>query len=196
MTYLLSVDPGLMTGLVLGEYTDDTTYERLAYWQVSGGLGGFLEWHYQNWDRGEHWLFGIPYEERISADFEIKVIAEKFVPLSGGGFSHTLKSVEPLRIEGAMVALGMIEDYAPDGGNANWQRADKQYFCGGKTKAEKRKLSKQFLKDHGLYLTGKDVGQKDAEDYFSSILHAFAYMRKIGHEPTLKHYFGSERKGQ
>lgn len=190
MTYLLSIDPGLSSGLVLGEYTDDTPYKRLAYWQVAGGLSGFLEWYYEYWSLGEPWLLGIPYERVIAPDFELKVIAEKFVPLSGGGFSHTLKSTTPLVIEGAMIALGMIEDYAPE--SAAWQRADKQYFCGGKTKAEKRKLSKQFLKDHGLYLTGKDVGQPDAEDYCSSILHAFAYMRKIGHEPTLKHYFGYE----
>jgi len=89
-------------------------------------------------------------------------------------------NVEPVRIEGAMTALG----FGPI-----WQPPAMMYFCGGETKAARKKASQDFLKANDLWLTGKDVGQPDANDAISSTLHALAYFRSIRHIPTLKKYW-------
>lgn len=168
----MSIDPGLSTGLAVGHYTEDTPLKITGRQQFAGGLQGFLEWQ-----GGDIWDL---------ADGSVLVISEKFTPRPNEKFNLTLKSVEPLRIEGALVAMGMMPDY-PD---PRWRSPAAQYFSGGANLTERKKKSRQFLKDHDLYITGKDVGQKDADDAISATLHLIAYMRHINHLPTLKHYFG------
>jgi len=183
VTYQIFIDPGLSSGIVLGHYSDTEPWTRVAYWQVTGGLGGFMDW----WD-GMVLLVDDGGVGMWAVDAEW--MSEKFIPLSGNGFSHTLGSVEPLRIEGALIALSLMpaEYPAPE-----WQRADQQYFCGGDNVVEKRKRSKAWLKEHNLYLTGKDVGQKDAEDVISATLHALSWARKH-HEPSQRHYWPDTTK--
>ena len=176
MTYLLSIDPGVSSGLVYGHYSDTQPYSVLHAWQVSGGLPGFLsEWNAMQ--------FGKLGRLRV-AD---QTLCEKFVPLTNKGFSHTLKSVEPLRIEGALVALGIMPEYYPEHHDV-WPRPASMYFMGGTTKADKLKRSRAWLKEHDLLLTGKDVGQPDANDAISATLHAFGYLIRQRHLPTMKHY--------
>src|SRR5690606_28918305 len=92
-------------------------------------------------------------------------VSEKFTPLQGKGFSLTMDAVEPLRIEGALIALNVMPDYAPE--EKTWQRPDKMYFCGGKNLAEKKKLSRQFLKDTDNYVMPKELGTPDSDDFLS-----------------------------
>ena len=190
MTHLLVIDPGKSTGITLGYYDDTTPYERIAYWQIERGLAGFKDWWYARYandafnyikpdTKSEFW---IPMSDII-------LVTEKFTPRQHSGFNLTLDSVEPLRIEGVLEYLGVMPPY--DKTEKRWQQPQLQYFCGGKSKIEKRRKSKDWLKEHGLYLTGKYVGCKDAEDVISSQLHAFAYLRGIKHRPTLLHYFRS-----
>jgi hypothetical protein len=56
--------------------------------------------------------------------------------------------------------------------------------------ADKKKLSRAFLKDHGLYTTGSQVGMKDADDVISATLHGIAWLRRQRHMPTLRALFG------
>lgn len=194
MTTLLSIDPGMSTGISFWSFTADEPLERLGYWQVPDGLAGFLRWHEErvtppnDWDSDPR--SGFWYDDLNSTRMLDLVVVEKFIPRSGKRFSHTLSSVEPLRIEGAIVALGLTDDYSAD--SSQWQQPSQQYFCGGSGVKEKRKLSKEWLKTHGLYLTGSKVGKKDAEDVLSSTFHAFTYMRTIRHMPTLRKYFQDE----
>lgn len=200
MSFLLSIDPGLSSGITLWEY-DDAPARRVFAWQFPRGLDGFITWFQFHtykfiegpliWDfqgnlndyRNEPWD---QLDNEVGGELTT-VISEKFVPLSGGGFSQTLDSVEPLRIEGAMVALEMIEDYTPQ--SIHWQRASEQYWVTGANKAEKRKKQKQWLKDHGLYLVGKDVNAPDAEDVISSSFHAIQWLKK-NHKPSRLEWFG------
>lgn len=172
---LLAFDPGMSTGWCHGTYTVGDPWRLERFGQIEGGLGGLMPWL--------HW-------ENPKAD---TVISERFVPLAGQGFSHTAKSVEPLRVEGALVALG----YLPaDTNDPRWQRPASQYWVSGKNATEKRRKQKAWVKENHpeLYKTGKkDLGTKDAEDYWSALFHSLAYMRKIGHEPTIRHYW-PERK--
>ena len=164
---LLSIDPGLSSGLTTWEYGDSKPATLLKYWQVEGGIEGFLEWTSHN---------------GIYAD---DVVVEKFTPRQ----SLTLASAEPLLIEGALIALGYVPPYKPGGKNPNWQHPAQMYFTGGDDLAAKKKRAHAWLKEHGLYVTGKDVGCKDALDARSSLLHAMVWFRKQKHLPTLRAYF-------
>lgn len=170
MTQLIAFDPGLSTGVVVGHYSDTEPWRLHKFWQIEGGLEGFLDW------------------DATTAYMCDDAVAERFVPLAGQGFSHTAGSVEPLRVEGALVALAyMPADPTADG----WQRASQQYWATGANAKEKRKKQKAWVKENHpeLYKTGKDVGCKDAEDYWSALFHSLARMRHLKHGPTLKHYF-------
>ena len=172
MTTILSIDPGVSSGLVLGDFTETRGLTRWDAWQVSGGLLGLIGWMDCN---------------TTALEVADVTICEKFVPLNNKGFGHTLKSVEPLRIEGALIVEGVMLDYTPDTFDV-WPRPASMYFMGGANKREKLQRSRAWLKEHGLLLTGKDVGQADADDAISATLHAFAYLLHQRHLPTMKHY--------
>lgn len=177
MTYLVSFDPGKSTGIVLGEYDDATAYVRLRAWQVEGGLAGLLVWlniYYVGKD-GAGNVF-VTNEGYIDDPL---LVSEKFV-LQNNQF---VADITPAYIEGAMVALGL---------EPIWQRAACQVLAGGDTPAERKKNSNQVLKDGGLWLTGKDVACKDANDAISAQKHALWYLKHIGHEPTIRAYWGEE----
>lgn len=163
--YILSFDPGLSTGICLGVIGDNLPFKAVHRWQFSGGAVALDEWLRSNWD----------YYRR---DLHVTAISEKFTPLQNKGFSLTIGAVEPLRCEGILLAHKVLPDY-PD---PRWQRPVEMYRYGGKTLVEKKKLAKQFLKDHGMYITGKDVQAPNADDALSATWHGIAYAVK-----TLKH---------
>lgn len=188
MSYILTIDPGKSSGFVLGYYSDTEPWTRVAYWQVPNGVQGVRDWYNLHFAEPDYFD---PHDG--TSDIPIKdiyVLGEKYVPLSGKGFSHTLGSVEPLRVEGALIALGLLPAEYPA---PQWQRADQQYFCGGDNVREKRKRSKAWLKKKGLNVTGKSVGAKDAEDVISATLHALSWARKH-HEPSKRFYWPDTSK--
>lgn len=192
MKYLLSFDGGGSTGIVLGEYDELTPYRPVQAWQPTGGVSGFLDWYEEHSlpDDPEDafyggWLFdgagGVITEGRI--DF----ISERFIPIAGGGFNQTSASVEPLRVEGALIALGLLpHDYT----DKRWQRASCQVLAGGKTPAERKKNTDDLLRKHGYWRTGKQIGKPDANDVNSAMKHALYYMtRTLKHRPTIELLF-------
>lgn len=184
MTYLLSIDPGLSTGIVLGEYGDDAAWDLVARWQVAGGVKGLCDWWEDNVWAGID-AFQILNVNMGDGDWILAnedVICEKFTPLAGKGFNHTEKNLEPLRVEGALLALGL---------NPVWRRPAQQYWVTEENAQGKRRKQKAWIKTNfpDLYMTGATFGQPDAEDGWSALLHSLSYMRSIKHEPTLKHYW-------
>jgi hypothetical protein len=166
LTYLVSIDPGESTGITSWGYSEAEPATRIYAAQITGGLQGFLDFF-----RYENFFFDF--------DFPDVIVSEQFTLLN----HDYVANVEPVRIEGAMVALRM---------NPVWQPPAVMYFCGGATKAARKKASQDFLKKNDLWLTGKDVGQPDANDAISSTLHALAYFRSIRHMPTLKKYWSEQ----
>lgn len=168
---LVAFDPGKSSGIAQATLHPDGELEWNNTWQVTGGVVGFTRF-LKEWDRI---LRGT-------------LISEKFIPFGIKGANFTVDSLEPLRGEGALIALGFMPDWDKD--EPRWQIASKQYMYGGKTKVEKRKLAKEFLKKHGWYLTGKDVGQSDAEDAISARLHTIYYIaHTLRHKPFWDRYF-------
>lgn len=218
MKKLVTIDPGLSNGITVGEYSDTEPYRRTHAFQVEGGLTGLLKFlrvsEGYDWNELYYMHLHLGRETSVTLESEIyvpcddpdctnershgcgsqddpnvaTVVCEKFTPRQ----ALKLDAVEPLRVEGALIALGVMPDYHVGKKNPLWGQPSAQYFCGGKTPAERKKFSREFLKKHDLHLTGKMVGCKDADDAISATLHAFAFLRRISHKPTLNHYFGDE----
>ena len=182
MTYLLTIDPGMSTGITLGHFDETTPYERLGFWQIEGGLKGLLGWLDVHHVEDEFWWTF--FDENIGFyDGDTVVICEKFVPLPAPRTFKTAE-LEPIRIEGAVEVLL---------GDVVWQRAAMMVLAGGDTPAKRKRASDDVLRAGGLWVTGmKDLGMKDANDVISAQKHALAYLRSIKHKPTIEKYLLNE----
>lgn len=102
-----------------------------------------------------------------------KLIVETFVPRA----NEFLASVAGVEV------IGFIKGTSLD---TIWQdRGEKADLTGGDGQA----ANDAWLKEHDLWLTGKQVGWKDARDALDARIHALVYMKKIRHIPTLREYF-------
>lgn len=184
LKHVLSIDPGKSSGLALGSYSDTQPYTLVKCWQVSGGPEGLHDW-LERHRFDDDVAGGLSFARSLGnwyAGIEMEVCYEKFTPLQNKGFAQTLDSTTPLVCEGVLMSLGIVPWYP--GGNP--QRPNEMYRYGGKDKKEKLKLARKFLKDHDMLPTGKTVGQKDAHDSISAILHGIAFLVKQKHGPTMK----------
>lgn len=200
MKTLISIDPGMSTGLIVGTYSDTEPFRVTHAFQIEGGVAGFLEnvRHYDDtddfssggtWFSVEHFsgefkkglvmwfgdILGLDYEEPPT------FLAEKFTARgsANAGFSYRTDSLEPLRVEGAILALGI---------KPTWVSPAQQYILGGDSKAEKLKNRNAWFKEHkdlGYYIMGRDVGCKDADDARSALAHCISYLRREKHKPTI-----------
>lgn len=197
--YVLSIDPGLSTGIALLSYDTNTPAELVQGWQFSGGVAGLMAWltnHTYEYIEGcevfsvlpsgpyivprEGLILGTPSSEWA---LSVTVISEKFTARNTQGFSYTTASLEPLRCEGALIALGLMPDYTV--AEKRWRDPSLQYFAGGTGKAERKKKQRLFLKTNGFYQTGKDFGTADADDFRSACAHGINYIaRELKHRPT------------
>lgn len=200
MNYVLSIDCGVSTGIALLSFEEDSPAELVQGWQFTGGVAGLIRWlgsHWRNedWDSYNDqpaWPFFVNRETglylRGSEDgdwpFEkVLIVAEKFTARNTRGFSYTTASLEPLRGEGALIALGLMPDYTL--ADKRWRDPSLQYFSGGTGKAERKKRQHAFLKANGFYRTGKDFGTADADDFRSACAHGVNYIaRELKHKPT------------
>lgn len=206
MKTLISIDPGMSTGVAVGTYSDTEPFKLTHFFQIEGGVEGFLENVKVNhsFPRDEVGLYtrtlALPPLGTLSVTliqeaenegagivFErpAQVIAEKFTARGGANaeFSYRTKDLEPLRVEGAMLAMGL---------DVTWVSPAQQYFSGGEGKAKKKQAQHRWLKEKGLYVTGKMVGCDNADDVRSAIAHAIAYLVRSKHRPTIEHYFPKE----
>lgn len=163
----LTIDPGKSNGLCDFAWADDAPFMVVNNFQFGGGAPMLAK-----------------VVRKLTSDIDYDVlVVEKFTPRQNAGFNLTRDSVEPLRGEGVLIGLDLEE-------KIEYAEPHQQYFMGGGDLREKKKLSREFLKLHSLYITGKSVGQKDADDAISAMLHAIAYMRRLRHTPTIEQFFG------
>lgn len=164
LTTLIAIDPGQMSGVFIGKFDEVSQLRRLGYAQVPGGFAGIAEWFDSQIDAGFTWDV---------------VVSEKFStrPMSR---QYKLEELEPIRIE------GLIQWLRPD---VVWQAPAMMVLRQGDTQAQRKRNSDDVLRRGGLWLTGKDVNYKDANDANAAAKHALAYMRSIKHAPTIAHYF-------
>lgn len=188
--YVLSIDPGISTGISLIRFPADDRPELVDAWQFTGGAMGLLLWAERHvfLDPG---VSGVSWATRYLRDRwgegSFQAIAEKFTARNTKGFSYTTASLEPLRGEGVLLALGLMPDYDPK--IKEWRDPGLQYLVGGKDLADKKKRQHAFLKDIGFYRTNKDFpdspAKDGADDFRSSAAHGLNYgARVLKHKPT------------
>lgn len=182
MKTLISIDPGQSSGVICGTYSDDTPFELTHAFQIEGGVEGFTKTCYSEWQGGNRY-FCVEDEDSYLVfnceDSNLTVLVEKFNARgsANAGFSYTSKSLEPLRVEGALIAMGVP---------ITWVQPPQQYFLPGKSKAEKKKRQHAWIKDNGYYIAPKDVGCSDADDARSALAHCISWLRRQHHKPTLE----------
>jgi hypothetical protein len=175
MTSITWFDPGVSTGIQYGVFTDTERYEMRKVWQVGNGVIGLRKW-----------IHGGGNEVYLNADH---VGAEKWIPRTMEGMSHTLDSTLPLVLEGILMEAEILDVY-PDG---NWQPATAQTLRRGKSPAESRKLTNRLLEEKGYWMTGADIGQPDSNDVNSTTRHILHYLvHSLKHEPTIEWLYGEE----
>lgn len=162
MTYILSIDPGLITGLSIGHFSYKDGYTLQKTW-----TRGFQELSDDLWNET------IPYDNKT-----IKVI-ERFVPQSGA--NYTLKEDDLAGVE----VIGMLKHALNLPEQINWRTRSQKSIAGSPEKSD------QILKDHGLWQEGAMVDWHDGRDANDSILHALGYLKDTNHMPTLRKYFKS-----
>lgn len=182
--YVLSIDAGVSTGIALIGYAPDSYPTLEGAWQFTGGAMAL-----------KRWIQSYPLPLRFGGSGisamgafrwsspKLTVVGEKFTARNTRGFAYTTASLEPLRGEGVLIALGLMPDYTPK--EKRWTDPKLQYLVGGKDLADKKKRQHKFLKESGFYKTGKDFGTPDADDFRSAASHGLAYLaREIKHKPT------------
>lgn len=186
MNYVLSIDTGMSTGIALLSFEEDSPAELVQGWQFNGGVEGLLEW----WKAHEDTSMGVR-GLSTGAEWvylhETTIVAEKFTARATKGFSYTTASLEPLRGEGALIALGLMPDYTV--AEKRWRDPKHQYLVGGTDLPDKKKRMHAFLNDVGMRRTNKDFpdspSKDGADDFRSACAHGVAYIaRELKHKPT------------
>lgn len=175
--YLLSIDPGLSTGVSLISYEEGEAPKLETGGQFGGGAEGIRDWisgvqavPYA----GVHLPGGIWVEQE-------DIICEAFTARSTQGFSYKTDSLEALVGIGVLIDRGLVDRTD----KSRYRSPALQYLVGGATLADKRKRQHKFLKDSGFYRTGKDFGTPDADDFRSATAHGLNYLaRELKHKPT------------
>jgi hypothetical protein len=179
MTYVMTIDPGMTTGLVLAHYGELEPLTILGKYEIEGGWNGLK--HDVNFRTG-----------MLDAD---EIVCEKFSPLPR---VFRLNELEPLRIEGGVDALA-DEVFYGDGTIRTvpiyWQVPGAMNIAGtnngGSTRAQKAAANKRaaddVLRAAGLWSLPSDSPEHgDSNDINSAMKHLVAHMRRIGHAPTLQ----------
>lgn len=157
MSTILSIDPGMSTGIVRAVVEDDKVPTIQWRVQQEGGVAGL-----HNMELPFHML-----DRRIE-----RIVCEAFHPRPTSR-SYRLDELEPLRIEGYIWATRSDAIFR--------QPEQRHLFKEGPEFAK----SAAFLKWAGYWTTGSEVGCKDANDTNSAMMHLFGYLRDMKHRPTI-----------
>lgn len=167
--YLLSIDPGVNSGVALGFYDAITPYQLLERWQVHDGADGFADW------------LDSPDSALPQAG---EIVCEKFILASNDFVADTT----PLVCEGVLKgALRWM-----DGGYGApiiWQtRQDKASLIGYPLEADtpdkRQRVRFDFLDRFGLFKAGTE--NDDSND---AITHALISLKRRRHVPTMRAYW-------
>ena len=156
MSKILSIDPGMSTGLVRATVEDDAPPTIAWKEQIEGGLNGLIE--FSLWD--------------YVSDMD-RVVCEKFHPRQMAR-SYRMDELEPLRIEGYVLSANHVTLF---------RQPEQRHLFKESDAFEK---SAAFLKWAGYWSTGSEFGYKDANDANSAMMHLFSYLRSMKHRPTIR----------
>src|SRR5690606_18828515 len=125
---ILSIDPGMSTGMVWMNYTDTSLPQVDIIQQVPGGMRAMMEY--------------LPDPDHFTADGNPELVVEKFSPRPGAR-SWKLAELEPIRIE------GMLEYRF--GTRITWRKPEQRKLIGSLPRTE------AFLRWAGYWTLPSDV---------------------------------------
>lgn len=167
MTWLLSIDPGLNTGIALGFYDATTPYQLHKRWQVHRGTDGFIDWMQREMDR-------IPLDE---------IVYEKFV-LRSSPDDPEVPNIEGVPIEG-LIALMARERDAKLIAQTRAAKGDLiGYSPAATSKAQRQRERFDFLDRFGMFKPGTEF-----DDSNDAITHALVSLKSRRHIPTVRMMF-------
>jgi hypothetical protein len=159
MTSIAVFDPGTTTGYVLAEFTPDTFPEILDKREVPGALEG---------------------ADALASQVGIGgidvIVCERFRMTPR---ARTDIQVEPKRIEGAIYAWCKP---------VVWQYPEAMLLAGAGhgSPSRNKTAADNVLRGLGLWTLPSEVdNHQDANDINAAMKHLIAYLRNIGHQPTL-----------
>lgn len=166
--YIISFDPGVATGVAIGRKTDIYPLEVIYVGIIQDGLEGVIEWLDET-NAGlnitQHDCISNFPDYYFDSRWDHIIVSEKFTPRN----VKFVPNIEPARIEGAL--------------------ADRYREIVWQNPSDKTLVGDDFLKRHGLWVTGKKVRHADGRDANDALLHLFAYNLKRKHIPTLECYW-------
>lgn len=206
--YVLSIDPGVSTGVALLSYEDDSPAQLVKGWQFTGGVAGLTAWRKTHWRdayRDSEW--GYDFGPRFSPepgrfwDLHVETLYEEQYNSDTDDYDQVETEKKNLTVicekftarntQGFSYTTASLEPLRgegalidrgimPDytGAEKRWRDPGLQYLVGGKDKADKKKRQHRFLKESGFYLTGGDLGEPNADDFRSSCAHGIAYINR------------------
>lgn len=149
----MAIDPGQETGIVEAEVDGGSVLVQARH-QLVGGLDGVVEYLW----------------ELYHGNWEARIVCEKFSPLPTAR-AYRLNELEPIRIEGAIEAMFGLD-------LVTFQRTSALTIAGSHgNPAANKKAADDYLRDCGLWTTGKVVGRRDANDVNAAMKHLVAYGR-------------------
>ena len=178
--YILSIDPGLESGISVLSYTEDTVPVLEYVTQFRGGAEGMRDW-FSSRQSDMHtgfWVSGIWIEPE-------DVICEAFTARNTKNFNYTTVSLEALPVIGVLIDRGLVDRTD----RKRYRDPKFQYLVGGSDLPDKKKRRDQFLEDSGYYVGRKEIGEtlKDYNDARSSVAHGLAYLsRELKHKPIFE----------
>lgn len=116
----------------------------------------------------EEVLAGFPDIASVPFDY---AVSERFVARTDNNF---VPDLTPVRVEGILdLAYNQQVIYRP--------------------RTKKSQVPDSILREHGIWVTGKDVGWTDGRDVNDAIIHMLGFVAfDLRHVPTLREYFGSD----
>lgn len=160
MTSIAVFDPGMTTGLVIADFSPNARVDVWTKREIPGGMDGADKY------AAEVGLGGIDI-----------TVCEKFRMTPR---VRTAEQVEPLRIEGSVNAWCKP---------VVWQYPDQMLLAGGNhgSPSRNKTAADNVLRSMGLWTLPSEVSNHpDANDINSAMKHLVAYLRNMGHEPTLE----------
>lgn len=208
INYVLSIDPGLSTGIALLSYDDETPAQLVQGWQFGGGVAALRAWRKTHWRDAYHdseW--GYDFGPRFSPDphrfwdLHTETLYEDQYNPDKDEYENIESEKKNLTIicekftaratKGFSYTTASLEPLRCEGAlidrgimpdytvaEKRWRDPSLQYFSGGSGKAERKKKQHAFLKANDFYRTGKDFGTADADDFRSATAHGVNYIAR------------------
>lgn len=206
--YVLSIDPGVSTGIALLSFEEDSPAELVEGWQFTGGVAALKKWRERHWRdayRDSEWGYDFgprfqPFTDRWF-DLHTETLYEEQYNPDSDEYEPVATETKNLTVicekftarntRGFAYTTSSLEPLRGEGAlidrglmpdytlsEKRWRDPSLQYFAGGTGKAERKKRQHAFLKANGFYRTGKDFGTADADDYRSAVAHGIAYVSR------------------